>query len=63
MIHDGAAPTRFPARISIETVGSCNAKCSFCPHPALNKNEREQLSEKIELVRIKYADGRVWEKP
>jgi hypothetical protein len=30
---------------------------------SLNKNEREQLSEKIELVRIKYADGRVWEKP
>jgi hypothetical protein len=30
---------------------------------SLNKNERDQLSERIELVRVKYADGRVWEKP
>jgi hypothetical protein len=30
---------------------------------SLNKNERDQLSEKIELVRITYADGRVWQKP
>ena len=29
---------------------------------SLNKNERDQLSEKIELVKIRYADGRVWEK-
>jgi hypothetical protein len=30
---------------------------------SLNKNERDQLSEKVELVRIKYADGNVWQKP
>jgi hypothetical protein len=30
---------------------------------SLNKDERDQLTEKIELVRIKYADGRVWQRP
>ena len=30
---------------------------------SLNKNERDQLSDKVELVRVKYADGRVWQKP
>ena len=28
---------------------------------SLNKNEREGLSERIELVKIKYADGTVWQ--
>lgn len=28
---------------------------------SLNLNEREQFSEKIMLVRIKFADGRIWQ--
>jgi hypothetical protein len=30
---------------------------------ALDKNERAGLGERIELVRIEYADGSVWERP
>lgn len=30
---------------------------------ALNKNERNGLGERIELVRVKYADGTTWERP
>ncbi len=30
---------------------------------SLNKDEQEQLSERIVLVRISYADGRVWQIP
>ena len=29
---------------------------------ALNKEERDRLSEQIEIVRIIYADGKVWER-
>jgi hypothetical protein len=30
---------------------------------ALNKEEREALSEKVIVVRVKYADGNVWQAP
>jgi hypothetical protein len=30
---------------------------------ALNLEERNQLSERIVLMRVKYADGRVWQAP
>ena len=30
---------------------------------SLNLEERDRLSEKIEIVRVKYADGRVWPAP
>lgn len=42
----------------------------FIPNPptktisvqALNKNERTGLGERVELVRVQYADGTVWER-
>jgi radical SAM protein with 4Fe4S-binding SPASM domain len=47
-MESGEALTPFPIRISIETVGSCNAACTFCPHPALGKNERrERMSPRV----------------
>ena len=30
---------------------------------ALNKHERDGLSERIEFVRVQYADGTVWQRP
>ena len=30
---------------------------------ALNKHERDGLSERIEFVRVEYADGTVWQRP
>jgi hypothetical protein len=43
----------------------------FIPHPptktisvqALNKNERNGLGERVELVRVQYADGTIWQRP
>jgi hypothetical protein len=43
----------------------------FIPNPptktvsvqALNKNERNGLGERIELMRVEYADGTIWERP
>ena len=43
----------------------------FIPNPptktisvqALNKNERNGLGERVELLRVKYADGTFWERP
>ena len=29
----------------------------------LNIEERDRFTEKIEILRVKYADGRVWEAP
>ena len=29
----------------------------------LNLEERDRLTEKVEIVRVKYADGRVWQAP
>jgi hypothetical protein len=30
---------------------------------SLNIEERDRLTEKVEIVRVKYADGRVWQAP
>jgi hypothetical protein len=30
---------------------------------SLNKDEQEQLTGKVVLVRVKYADGRIWQSP
>lgn len=30
---------------------------------ALNKGERDRLGEKVEIMRIEYADGAVWQRP
>jgi len=43
----------------------------FIPNPptktisvqALSKNERNGLGERIELMRVEYADGTIWERP
>lgn len=43
----------------------------FIPNPptktisvqALNKNERNGLGERVEVMRVAYADGTVWERP
>lgn len=42
---DGRPHTPFPRLISVETIGTCNARCTFCPHPSLDKNaKRERMS-------------------
>jgi hypothetical protein len=30
---------------------------------SLDKNERDGLGERIELVRVEYADGTAWQRP
>lgn len=40
----------YPRAISVETVGRCNAKCNFCPHPELDRkfdSMSDNLFEKI----------------
>lgn len=37
--------SEFPRYISIETTSACNSKCTFCPHPLLNKNNNLQVIE------------------
>lgn len=40
----------FPRIISLETVGRCNAKCGFCPHPMLNRKFEAMSDELFEKV-------------
>lgn len=40
----------FPRIISLETVGRCNAKCGFCPHPMLNRKFEAMSDELFERI-------------
>lgn len=51
----------FPKLISIETINTCNARCTFCPHPILKKNNNirminGELFTKIIQECSKYED-------
>lgn len=36
----------YPRAINVETVGRCNAKCNFCPHPELDR-KFDSMSDKL----------------
>lgn len=34
---------QYPSIVQIETAGSCNASCSFCPHSTMNRTSQERM--------------------
>lgn len=41
---------KYPRSVSIETTGKCNAACSFCPHPELERNKSSMSDELFEKI-------------
>ena len=44
--------TDFPRYVSIETYSACNSKCTFCPHPLLDKNRSPKRMSDIVFEKI-----------
>lgn len=40
----------YPNSVSIETTGRCNAACTFCPHPDLDRNKSSMSDEMFEKI-------------
>ena len=40
----------YPQSVSIETTGRCNAACSFCPHPDLDRNKGSMSDVMFEKI-------------
>lgn len=37
----------YPSLIQIETSGTCNAHCSFCPHSTMNRTAKDRMSDEV----------------
>lgn len=49
-VHNQAVYMDYPRNIGIETVGRCNADCTFCPHESLDRKFTEMDDDLFEKI-------------